>query len=103
MTHVNLTRVDIFDNSGIPERRPFGMHSNGTVVMATGTCSYSHVVQKFELEILTVHEREVRSNHADMEFEFGILTVGMPDCHGRRERNTSSEGMISQWILQHFR
>jgi hypothetical protein len=49
------------------------------------------VLQEFELEIMTVREREVGSSHVVREFEFGILAVKNPYCNGRRELISASE------------
>jgi hypothetical protein len=55
------------------------------------------VLQEFELEILTVREREVGCSHVVRVFEFGILTAVNPCRNRRRERTSSSGAMINQW------
>jgi hypothetical protein len=55
------------------------------------------VLQEFELENLTVRERDVGCSPVLREFEFVFLTVGNPYRNGRRERISSSEATIYQW------
>jgi hypothetical protein len=54
------------------------------------------VLQYFEVEKLTVRERDVGCCPVIREFEFVFLTVGSPYRNGRRERISSSEAMIYQ-------
>jgi hypothetical protein len=56
------------------------------------------VLQEFELENLTVREQEVGCSPVVREFKFVFLTVGNPYRNGRRERLSSSEAIIYQWI-----